>query len=274
VESDPRYGPLVADLRRLGRSLPPPAGDAASGDPEPRDPAGAMAVAVLTRLADAPRPPQPSPWRRRWRAAVDAAARRRRQALIALVVVLLGCLGVPGVRAAVVDWFGFDGVRVRIGSTPGPSGTSAPPPPTAAAARPSSLAEARGLVSFAPMLLPALGPPAGVEVSADRRVLSLTWTDPDAGTIRLDQFDGRLDYVFAKTSPDVEWTTVNGVSALWFERPHDVVVLDDVGLPRTETARLAGQPLIWETSGTVLRLEGDLTRERALEIARSARPLP
>jgi hypothetical protein len=188
-------------------------------------------------------------------------------------VLLLGGLGVPGVRAAVVEWFTFGGVNVRIEPTPGPSVTKAPPPPTATGTL--SLEQARRQVDFSPLMLPALGPPQAVEVSADRRVLSLTWNGPDGATIRLDQFSGRLDYVFAKTSPEVEWTSVAGEAGLWFDQPHEVVVLEPDGTRRTETARLAGQTLIWERGETVvLRLEGDFTRERALEIAESAELLP
>ena len=66
----------------------------------------------------------------------------------------------------------------------------------------------------------------------------------------------------------VEFTSVAGAFALWFDEPHEVVVLAPDGTRRTETARLAGHTLIWEQAdGTTLRLVGDLTRVRALEIA-------
>jgi hypothetical protein len=192
--------------------------------------------------------------------------------MIATAVVLLGCLGVPGVRAAVIDWFTFDGVNVRIQPTPSPSVTQAPPPPTAQGT--VSLDRARTLVHFQPVMLTALGTPQGVEVSADRRLLSLTWNGQNGATTRLDQFDGQLDYLFLKTSRDVEWTSVAGTTAMWFDKPHEVVLLDKAGHRRTETARLAGHTLIWEYAGTVLRLEGDFTLKRAVEIAGSAQPLP
>jgi hypothetical protein len=134
------------------------------------------------------------------------------------------------------------------------------------------MADVRALVSFQPMTLAALGPPDGVEVSDDRRLLSMTWTRTGGDVVRLDQFDGRLDYLFAKTAPGVQFTTVGSTSALWFDSPHDVVILDAAGHRRTETARTAGRTLIWEHGGTVLRLEGDLTLERAVEVASSAAP--
>ena len=248
MESDPRDDVLIADLRALGRSVPT----------IDRDPLGTdLATSVLARLADVP-PPRSAPPPRR---------RLRRQILIATVIVLLGCLGVPGVRAAVVDWFTFDGIKVQIVPTPNPSRTEAPPPPTV---RGTTLNRARTLVRFRPVVLPLLGTPQGVEVSEDRRVLSLTWNGPNGATTRLDEFDGTLDYAFAKTAPEVEWTNVGEASALWFDQPHEVVILDAAGNRRTETARLAGHTLIWEHDGTVLRLEGDFTRERAVEIAKSA----
>ncbi|HST81030.1 MAG TPA: hypothetical protein VLL08_04790 [Kineosporiaceae bacterium] len=251
---------LAAELRALGRSVP-------TIEPEP---AGTdLAAAVLARLADVP-PPSASRWQV-LRHRVGSAIGRRRRILVLIVALLFGGLGVPGVRAAVIDWFTFDGVKVHLQPAPGPSTTEPSPPPTAHG---GSLDRARTLVAFRPVDLPALGPPDGVEVSTDHRLLSLTWNDANGTTARLDEFDGTLDYVFAKTAPGAEWTSVAGVTALWFEQPHEVVILDAAGNRRTETARLAGHTLIWELQGTVLRLEGDFTRDQAIEIAESAELLP
>jgi hypothetical protein len=252
------YGALVADLRALGSAGEPAAGEVA-----------AVEAAVLARLAD-PAPSAAAVRGGRARAAVGEGlaawfARRRRRLAVALVVVVLALTGVPAVRAAVADWFEFAGVRVRLLPEPRPTGTPAPPPTAA----PGSLAEAGRLVAFVPLAPTALGPPDGVEVSADRKVLSMTWTDPAAGVVRLDEFDGGLDYGFAKTATAVESVSVDGAYALWFERPHEVGWLVG-GEPRREPPRLAGHTLIWEQNGTTLRLEGDLSLERALAIAESA----
>ena len=110
-------------------------------------------------------------------------------------------------------------------------------------------------------------------MSADRRLLSLTWSGGADGTVRLDEFDAQLDYTFAKRAPGVEFVAVAGDFALWFDEPHDVVVLNPDGSRRRETARLAGNTLIWMHGGTTMRLEGDLTQQRALEIAESV-PAP
>jgi hypothetical protein len=168
------------------------------------------------------------------------------------------------VRAAVADWFGFGGVRVEHG---GPGATSAPPPPTVGTG--TALDDAAREVGFTPAVPAVLGAPQGVAVSADRRLRSLSWSGGADGTVRLDQFDSGLDYTFAKRAPGVEFVTVAGDFALWFDEPHDVVVLNEDGSSRRETARLAGHTLIWVHDGTTLRLEGDLSRQRALEIANS-----
>ena len=117
----------------------------------------------------------------------------------------------------------------------------------------------------------ALGDPDAVEVSADRVIVSMSWTT-DEGPVRLDQFDGRLDFRVAKTSPNVQYAAVGNTDALWFEEPHEVVILDEEERPRTESARLAGHTLIWPAGDLTMRLEGDLTLDRAVEIGSSALP--
>jgi len=255
---DTAYDELAADLATLGRALPRPA-------PGPQ-----LTEAVMGRLADAPSPATAAPAPRLPRWVLDRVAHRRRQAVVVSAALLVGLLAAPPVRAQVADWFGFAGVIVRNDPTPERSEPS--PPPTVRAA--TTLGEARSLVSFTPVVPAVLGAPDGVEVSGDRRVLSMSWTGTGDGTVRLDQFDGRVDYTFAKTSPDVLFTEVGSSSALWFEEPHEVAVLNADGTRRFETARLAGHTLIWEHGATAVRLEADVSLGRALEIARSVAAIP
>lgn len=224
---------LVADLRALGRAVT-------------AEPSDGLAAAVLTRLEPAPR-------------------RRRvaRPAAIAVVAVLLGLLAAPPVRAAVVEWFRLAGAVVHL--VPGSGAGTAPPPPSAT----GSATPAR--LPFRTVDLPGLGEPDGVEVSPDRRRLSRSWDRP-GGTVRLDQFDAGLDYAFAKTAPELDWVDVGGRSALWFERPHELVLLEPDGTPSPGTTRIAGHTLVWATDDSVLRLEGALTRAEAVALATAARP--
>jgi hypothetical protein len=132
--------------------------------------------------------------------------------------------------------------------------------------------EAADAVAF-PVLAPAaLGPPDGVEVADDGRTVSMTWT-VDGSVVRLDQFDGTLDFTMAKQSREVQYAAVGSADALWFEEPHEVVLLDPDGEQRTETARLAGHTLIWPDGATTLRLEGELDLAEAVAIAESASPV-
>ncbi len=255
---DTAYDELATDLAALGRELPRPA------------PAPHLTDAVMRRLAETPPPPAATPWLRLPRWVRDGLAHRRRQAAVLVTAVLLGLLAAPPVRAAVADWFGFAGVIVR--NDPTPSRSEAPPPPPADGA--TTLDEARELVSFDPLVPAALGPPQGVEVSADRRVLSMSWAGGRDGALRVDQFDARLDYTFAKSSPTVRFTEVSGRSALWFDQTHRVALLNRDGTRRFETARLAGPTLIWEQGDTTVRVEGDVTLDRAVEIAESVTTAP
>ena len=250
---------LVAELVSLGRDLPQP------------EVGARLATAVLARLADAPTPAAAPAIGvgAGLRRLGEATGRHRRRTAVAVAAVLLSLLAAPPVRAAVADWFGFAGVLVERGE--GPGTTTAPPPPTVEAR--IRLEEAARQVGFTPALPAALGAPQGVEVSADRRLLSLSWSGGPDGTVRLDEFDARLDYTFAKRTPGVVFVAVAGDFAMWFDEPHDVVVLNPDGSPRRETARLAGNTLIWMHGGTTMRLEGDLTQDRALEIAASV-PAP
>ena len=252
------YDALASELVALGRSVPRP------------EPGPGLAEAVMTRLADPALSTTVTPLDRLRERATDAFARRRRQTVVVVTAVLLALLAAPPVRAAVADWFGFAGVIVR--HDPAPSQSKASPPPPAGGA--TTLGEARELVSFDPLVPAALGPPQGVEVSADRRVLSMSWAGGRDGAVRIDQFDARLDYTFAKSSPSVRFTEVAGRSALWFDQTHRVALLNRDGTRRFETARLAGPTLIWEQGDTTVRVEGDVTLDRAVEIAESVTAVP
>jgi hypothetical protein len=255
---DTEHDALATELVTLGRALPR------------LEPAARLVRSVTARLADAPPPATSTPLDQMRARVADTFLRRRRQAVVLVTAVLLALLAAPPVRAAVADWFAFAGIIVR--EDPTPSGSPASPPPSVAAT--TTLDRAKSLVAFDPVAPGVLGPPDGVEVSADRRVLSMSWTDSDGDVLRLDQFDGRLDFGFAKTARDVRFTEVAGASALWFEQPHDIVVLNRDGSRRTQTARRAGHTLVWEHGATTLRLEGDIGLTRAVEIGRSVATVP
>ncbi|MFC7549945.1 hypothetical protein [Plantactinospora sp. GCM10030261] len=232
--------------------------------PDPPD----MTARVRTRLAAAPA------GRRHWR--LWRRWRRWRHYLAAAIVALLVAVLPPG-RAAVADavtgLLRFAGVRVTSSPAPAlPPGTPSPLP----AQRPASLDEARQNVRFPIRLPAALGPPerlllADPDDTGGYRVASLLYR---AGAVRLDAFDGQLDPAFAKQvgGPEVEWVEINGAPAVWVAGPHQLTYVDRTGMTRAETARLAGSTLIWQVGDVTYRLEGELTKDDAVAIARTLRP--
>jgi hypothetical protein len=254
---------VARDLAALGRLV------------ETAVPTSDLATAVLQRVSALPKPRTlrlSVPERLRHTLVSGLGARRRRVALV-LAAVVLALLAAPPVRAAVADWFGFGAVRVERGE-PAPSPAAPPPLVSPPPGTGVSLSDAVAAVDFPVSVALALGQPDGVEVSGDRRRVSMSWAaagDGAApGVLRLDQFGASLDYSIIKRAPDVVFTEVNGDFAVWFDEPHEVAVLLPDGTPVTESARLAGHTLIWQEGGVTLRLEGDVPLDRAVEIAESA----
>ncbi|MFG1673718.1 hypothetical protein [Micromonospora sp. NPDC049282] len=203
-----------------------------------------------------------APSRRRWRHLLAAA-------LAALLVAALPP-GRAAVAGAVSGLLRFAGVVVDTSATPTPpTGTPSPLP----GQRPVALVEAQRQVRF-PIRVPArLGAPERVLVAdpdgaGAHRVASLLWR---GGALRLDAFDGSLDIAFHKEAAgaDVTFTQVHGDFAIWVGGPHALAYVDRRGTVRVATARLSAATLIWQDAGVSYRLEGDLTRDEALDVAGS-----
>jgi hypothetical protein len=70
----------------------------------------------------------------------------------------------------------------------------------------------------------------------------------------------------------VEPVLVGGAPGVYLGgEAHFLFLLDELGNPVEDSARLARDVLLWSESGVGYRLEGDLDRDRALELARSLR---
>ena len=70
----------------------------------------------------------------------------------------------------------------------------------------------------------------------------------------------------------IERVTVDGEPGYWLAgAQHGLFYEDPSGGVREAPARLAGNALVWRRGEQTLRLEADITKERALAIARSVR---
>ena len=246
----PWLGAVESELRAVGRDLEVP-------------PAGDPTAAVRRRLeGQGARRQIRSPLR--WRAALAALA-----VLTACAVVVIAT---PQGRAAISHVFRFGGVELRQG--PGPER-----PATSSASLPGeqrlSLAQARRQVSF-PILVPAaLGPPGQVVVSDGGRVISLIYPRTPYGQVRMDEFAGQVDQIYFEKivyMGNVTKVEVNGGKALWIKGPHELVYIRRDGTTAAVPPRLTtGNTLLWGTGQAALRLEGNLSEQAALAIARSAR---
>ena len=230
-------------------------------------------LVLLGRELDVPEPPDLAP-----RVLSELGPRRRRPALrrlalaLALVLVALvaATLSIPSARSALLRVLHIGGVEiVHVDRLP-PVEPNAPLEPLLG--RRVSLAEARRAAGFPLRTLDER--PDGVFVSSGGTVWFLYGTPAHVRLLvaqtpheRVErQFFGKL--VAAGTT--VEEVSVEGTPGAFLSgSPHEVILLDEHGVAIPETTRLARNVLIWSHDGVAYRLEGDFTRDQALEIAGS-----
>ncbi|MGA5445696.1 hypothetical protein ACPCVO_03485 [Streptomyces umbrinus] len=261
---------LPEELRALGRALDRPG--AAGGE--------SMVERVLEQILaeHVPVPVAEPPGLAERLRAVRRWARARRRALAAGLCGLLAVLVLtPPVRAAVVEWFDFGGVEVRYD----PSATPSPGASVPGCGGPSlTLAEAERRAGFAPLAPPALGTPEAVTVTREpkgRFLITLCWRE-QGRTVRLDEYPAVLSPGFTKfVTEQPEYVPLGEDSdfvertALWFSDPHllRLWLMDGDG-EFIHSTRTAGPTLLWVHGGDMtLRLEGVVSRARAVEIAKS-----
>jgi hypothetical protein len=155
--------------------------------------------------------------------------------------------------------------------------------------QPVTLAEARQRAGF-PVIVPAdpaLGTADAIYVRAIEGSTAVSFAyrerpgipvSPQAGLSALvTEFGGHLDpAVLGKVVPQgttLELVTVNGGQGAWLAgQPHQVFYTSNGGASfLLDTLRLAGNTLIWEQNGLVMRLEAQIDKATALRIAASIR---
>jgi hypothetical protein len=228
-----------------------------------------------------------------------APARRRRPSRRALVVAFVAlalaagaAMAVPAARSAILEFFGLRGATVTRVDTLPPAETRPEAPVTAAAelelGSPVPVVDGTVRVKWPYLVVPgALGPPDEAYYSSllpDGKV-SLVY-EPGAGVPRspftgvgilITEFRGDLapGYVdkLVAGGTAIEQLRVGRHRAIWLEGgPHFVAFRTPDGGFGEDVGRLAGNTLLMELGRLLVRIEGDLERDRAVEIARSLAP--
>jgi hypothetical protein len=249
-----------------------------------------IAEAVVARItapdASRARAPRSQGWLPRpgWRRVAVAAL-----ALVVLAVVVVAAT--PGAREAVARRLGLPGVAIHLGG-PAPTTPTSPAPTVPGGpganldlGRRVTLDQARTGVSFKLLVpsAPGFQRPDAVYVSegVPGGRVDMLWR-PRAGLpaspftnagLLLTEFraDPMVEKI-AKGASNVTAVEVSGTTGYWFAgAPHSFIYTDSGGNVREETARLAGNTLLWTNGDLTLRLEGQISRRDAIRIAESVR---
>jgi hypothetical protein len=224
------------------------------------------------------------------RAGVRAAVARRRRARLTLLLAaaVLTALLVGGAAAAVsLELRGA--VIQRVPALPSPSPSPSPAQPGSDAGtgldlglRYPSLAAAERAAGFRALVPAALGPPDEVWYRSSPGVLTLLYrprpglpatSDSRVGALVMEARASVGQPSFAKLAKGdarIQPVTVNGGQGFWIGgAPHGFFFYEGGG-DRTDSFRLAGDVLIWNQAGLVVRIEARLDERAALRIAGTA----
>lgn len=197
---------------------------------------------------------------------------RLRPLAIALAVLVAMAAGVlvlsPGARSAFLEIFRLEGATVeRVEDLP-----NVPTTERLQLGERVSREEAERLLGFE---LVDLGEPDAVFVR-DERIATLVYGPIERPRLVLSQLRGSIFEGFVKKTAGagtrVDEVTVKGERGLFVSgEQHFVMFRDEFGRIADEPTYLAGNTLLWNRGPLLLRLEGDLDRTEALELARSVR---
>lgn len=255
--SDPGFSTVENALRDLARTVRYPESDD-------------MTRPVMARVARAPS--------RRHRGGLRPATMLvAAAALAALVIAGVGLS--PSARRAVAGWLGVDGITITFEDDVPRRGLGS----DLGLGEPVTLDVARAAVDFDLRLPTELGDPDGVFLarSIEGGEVSLVWkSQGDLGISRHTGVGALLTQFIGRAAPEslkkisVEGTkvipvVVDGADGFFIQGRAHVLVRDRSGDERTLPPRLAGNTLLWNDGIVTYRLEAQIDRERALEIAAS-----
>ncbi len=201
---------------------------------------------------------------------------RRRLAIgvaVALLAALAATLAVPDARSALFRVLHIGGEQIELVEDlpPVEGGLD-----ESSLGEPVTLAEARRRAGFA--LRELEQPPDRVYLLGERPTTWFAYGPPGEVRLLVSQSPGltvnRTLVVKKLAGPgtELEETRVDGSRAFFLSGdPHLVLLLDEQGNVVEETARLAGNVLFWQDGDAAFRLEGDFTKDEAVELAESLR---
>lgn len=213
-----------------------------------------------------------------------------RWALVAAAVILAAAalLAYPPSREAIAGWLNLHTIIQRVPhlATPSPQ-PSGPPGTRLGLGNQTTLDQAQRQVAWNITVPSSLGAPDAVylqqapyespqgEVSLVYRARPGIAAASQTGVaVLVTEARGAVDQnFFGKIlGPDttIQPVTVSGHDGWWIAgAPHEFFFTDSNGDFRSETLRLATNTLLLDDGGTVVRIEGNLTKAQALEIAAS-----
>ena len=205
-------------------------------------------------------------------------------AAASLLLVIAALLVYTPTRDAIAGFLNLHTTVNRVPALPSPSPR---PGQSLGLGTPTTLAQAQSRLTWQIAVPPALGQP-------DLVYLALPPLGPSGGEVTLvytnragvkpsgqtgvsllvTEARGAVnEQFFGKTvGPDatIESVEVNGHKGWWISgAPHTFVFTDANGNPYFDTLRLATNTLIVDDGGTIVRVEGDMTKTRALQLAGS-----
>ena len=225
---------------------------------------------------------------RRWGIAPRLIQNRWALAAAAVLLIVATLLAYTPSREAIAGWLNLHTTILRTQNQPTPSPRpSGPLGERLGLGSPTTLKQAQGQVRWTIQVPSSLGPP-------DEVYLKLPPTGPSGGEVTLvyaqrpdihasgltgvsvlvTEARGKTNEIYFQKmlggDATIEPVTVKGHSGYWIAgRPHNFAFTDAEGNVYYDTLRLATNTLIFDDSGTIVRIEGDMTKSQALEIASS-----
>jgi hypothetical protein len=210
------------------------------------------------------------------RARLEAAPRRRRRpsrralaiAFAVLVVAVAGVLAVPSARTAILEWLGIQGVELEFVDELPPRAVST----DLDLGEATTLERAQRRAGFDVVEPPdELGRPiVYFREPPDGGMVSFLYGRPGNVRLLLSEFRGEYRPFVRKmvrVTTRVVPVRVDGEPAVWLEGAHFIEYSDASGVFQSDQVRIADRVLLWRHDGLTFRLEGDVTRKQAIEIA-------